>query len=51
MRSVSNATCTLVDPVSDPCALYFSIVDAFSKGIVYILRHHQALSAEFVEAE
>lgn len=51
MRSVSNATCTLEDPVSDACALYFSIVDAFSKGMLYILRYHQALSAEFVEAE
>ena len=51
MRSVSNATCTFADPVSDVCALYFSIVDAFSKGMMYILRHQQALSAEFVEAE
>ena len=51
MRSVSNATCTFVDPVSDAWARCFSIVDAFSKGMLYILRYHQALSAEFVEAE
>jgi hypothetical protein len=48
---VSNATWTLADPVSEPCALYFSIVDAFSKAMMYILGHNQALSAEFVEAE
>jgi hypothetical protein len=51
MRSVSRATWTLDDPVSEPCALYFSIVDAFWKVMMYIFGHNQALSAEFVEAE